>query len=172
VSVKQFSASYIPLEDRIALSLNTTEGELYSFLLTRAITRSWIHFSEAAIEQSIGTEHNERSTKLISEFQKEGLKKQLNFEESFEGGDKAPLGSDPILVAQVQMDLQPDTVTISLTLVTNQVVGFGLPTVQLQALILLFERLASKADWKIAGQEVISIDSSSTAAISPSSQLH
>jgi len=72
----------------------------------------------------------------------------------------------------VQMDLQPDTVTISLTLVTNQVVGFGLPTVQLQALILLFERLASKADWKIAGQEVISIDSSSTAAISPSSQLH
>ena len=172
MSVKQFSASYIPLEDRIALSLNTTEGELYSFLLTRAITRSWIHFSEAAIEQSIGTEHNERSTKLISEFQKEGLKKQLNFEEAFEGGDKTPLGSNPILVCQVSMGLQPDTVTISLTLASNQVVGFGLLPVQLQALILLIERLANQADWKIIGPEAISIDSLASTPMNPSSQFH
>ncbi len=172
MSVKQFSATYSSLEDRIVFGFNTTEGELYSFLLTRAMAKSLIDQAELTVEQSIGAQHNERSSKLISEFQKEGLKKQLNFEEAFEGGDKTPLGSNPILVCQVSMDLQPDTVTISLTLASNQVVGFGLLPVQLQALILLIERLANQADWKIIGPEAISIDSLACTPMNPSSQFH
>ncbi len=172
MSVKQFSAIYSPLEDRIIFSFNTTEGDLYSFVLTRAITASLLDHGEVVVEQSLASQHNERSSKLISEFQKEGLKKQINFAEAFEGGDVTPLGKDPILVAKVALDLKPNTVGVSLTLVSNQVIGFQIAAVQLQALSLLLERLARQANWKITLEDHSDPELRLDAQEGPSSQLH
>lgn len=172
MSVKQFSAIYSPLEDRIIFSFNTTEGDLYSIVLTRAITASLLDHGEVVVEQSLASQHNERSSKLISAFQKEGLKKQINFAEAFEGGDVTPLGKDPILVAKVALDLKPNTVGVSLTLVNNQVIGFQIAAVQLQALSLLLERLARQANWKITLEDHSDPDLRLGAQEGPSSQLH
>jgi hypothetical protein len=172
MSVKQFSAVYSPLEDRIIFSFNTTEGELYSFVLTRAITASLLDYGELVVEQSLSSQHNERSSKLISEFQKAGLKKQINFAEAFEGGDTTPLGKDPILVSQISLDLKPNTVGVSLTLVSNQIIGFQIAAVQLQALSLLLEKLARQANWKITLEDHSGPDLLLDANESPISQLH
>ena len=171
MSVKQFSAVYSPIEDRIIFSLNTTEGELYSFVLTRAMSKSLLDQADFAVEQSFASQHNERSSKLIQEFQKEGLKKQINFEESFEGGEIRPLGSDPLLVTCVQLDLKPEIVSISLTFLINQVVSFSVPPVQLQALTLLIEKLAKQALWQIIGEDVTS-NSNASLSTTSASQLH
>ena len=172
MSVKQFSAVYCPIEDRIAFSFNTTEGELYSFLLTRVISKSLLEQSELTVEQSFASQHNERSSKLLQEFQKDGLKKQINFEESFEGGEISPLGSNPLLVSHIKLDLKPELVSISLTLISNQVVGFGVLPVQLQALTLLIEKLARQAQWQIISDEPATVDAVIVVSASPSSQLH
>jgi hypothetical protein len=172
MSVKQFSAVYLPLEDRILFGFNTSENELYQFFLTRAVAKSFFLQAEQISEQAFGRQHNERSSKLISEFQKEGLKKQLNFQEQFEGGDTLPLGDDPILVTQVQLENQEDDVRVSLTLVTNQMVGFSLPALQLQAVCVLLEKLAQEALWQISADGVGHSESSSADLVSSSSALH
>jgi hypothetical protein len=148
---------YSQLEDRISFGFNTTQEELYEFFLTRAITKSLTDQGDKIAEQFHGALHNERSSKLISEFQKDGLKKQINFEDYFEGGRIRPLGEAPILVSQVQFELQNDVVRISITLVTTQIVSFSLAIVQLQALILLLEKLAIQAYWNIIPGDVSSI---------------
>ena len=172
MSVKQFSAVYAPIEDRIIFGFNTTEDELYSFILTRAIASSFLDQAETTVEQSLSSEHSERSSKLISEFQKEGLKKQLNFEVRFEGGQITPLGKEPILVTQVHLDLKPDNVAISLTLLSNQVVGFSLLAVQLQALTLLLEKLARQACWKIGSDDSAANEAQILVDLPVASQLH
>jgi hypothetical protein len=172
VSLKQFSAYYAPLEDRIVLHLNTTEGELYSFLVTRAITKSLSLHAQSAVEQSVAAEHTERSSKIIVEFQKEGLKKQLSFEDSFEGGSQAPLGTEPLLITQVTMEIEGESVAIALTLMTNQILRFTLLAVQVQAFTLLLERLAQQADWKLHEPSISLDEEPATENSQPASQLH
>jgi hypothetical protein len=171
VSVKQFSAHYAPLEDRILLRLNTTEGDLCQFWVTRAIAKSLNRQAQSAVEQSVAAEHTERSSKIIAEFQKEGLKKQLSFEESFEGGSQTPLGTEPVLITQVTMDKAGEGVAIALTLATNQILRFTLLPMQLQALTLLIERLVLQGDWGIT--EGLSLgDGAITEQSHPGTQLH
>lgn len=172
MSVKQFSATYSLIEDRIIFGFNTTEGELYQFLITRVIAKLFIDQGEKSAEDSLGSQHNERSSKLISEFQKEGLRRQLNFEEKFEGGELTPLGKDPILVTQVVLETLGDEVHISLTLLSNQVVGFKVAIVQLQALILLIEKLAHQAMWQINPDQALDTGTVKVVCATPSSQLH
>ena len=172
MSVKQFSAVYSPIEDRIVFGFNTTEGELYSFFLTRTIAKSLLDQSDLTVEQSLSGQHNERSSKLISEFQKEGLKKQINFEQKFDGGEITPLGKIPILVSQITLDLKTEKVVISLTLITDQLVSFQVEPVQLQALSLLIEKLANQAFWLIGTLPELKPDLAGTGDASPLSQLH
>ena len=172
MSIKQFSAHYAPLEDRIVLHLNTTEGEVYSFLVTRAIAKSLSLHAQSAVEQLVAVKHSARSSKIISEFQKEGLKKQLNFEESFEGGSHSPLGTEPVLIAQVTVETVKESVAIAFTLTTNQILRFTLLAVQVQAFTLLLERLAQQADWRLH-EPSISLEEEPAAGNSqPASQIH
>ena len=172
VGIKQFSAHWSSLEDRIFFSFNTEEGELFQFWLTRAMSQFLLDRSQLTVEQELSIQHSERSSKLISEFQKEGLKKQIHFDETFEGGQTTPLGDDPILVVAINLELAKEGVQVALTLASNQVVRFPLTSTQLQALILLVERLASQAQWKLAEEEVIIIDAGQSILNNPPTQLH
>ena len=172
MSVKQFSALYSQIEDRIFFSFNTSEGDLYQFLFTRGISKLLISQCASVAERSLGEQHGERSSKLISEFQKEGLKKHLSFDDHFEGGQKAPLGGEPILVSHIQLDLQGDVVHISLTLASNLVVGFELPVFQVQALCLLIEKLAKQAHWQIITDEMLSLGEENNSTTTPTNQIH
>jgi len=149
VSVKQFSASYSAYEDRILLSMNTTEKTIFHFLLTRACCQALLAQIDQVVGEHLMVEHSLRTSQIIGELQKEGLKKQLNFLEAFEGGDQAPLGEGPILVTQTHIEMHNEQALVALTLVNLQLVRFGLNTLQLQALALLLERLAHQAKWAL-----------------------
>lgn len=149
VSVKQLSGSYSALEDRICLSLNTTERTLFHFLLTRACCRALMDQVDQLVGEQLLNEHSPRSSQIIGEFQKESLKKQLNFQEVFEGGDRTPLGQAPILVTHAKIEMGVKQGIVALTLSNSQLVRFSLNTLQLQALALLIERLAHQAQWAL-----------------------
>ena len=164
MAIEQFSAVYLPIEDRIDFRFNTSEGTLFCVLFTRSITQRFINQSDAVIEQAIGVHHpNVRSQKLVSEFQKDGLKKSLNFKEPFKGGETLPLGADPVLVSSVSFESQGASILIAIGLINNQVLRFSLLPAQLQAVMILLEKLALEANWQVTG-----VTSSST----PTSQQH
>jgi hypothetical protein len=172
MGVKQFNVLYSPVEDRMIFNFNNEEGQIYSFLFTRAIAKSFFDQSEIVLERANGIDHSERSSKIISEFQKEGLKKQLDFKDVFEGGQTFPLGKTPILTSLVQMELKEGAVRISLSLISNQVVGFGLPILQLQALVLLLEKLTLQAHWQIGSDIQVTATDGHTFTENTLTQLH
>ena len=172
MSVKQFSANYNALEDRIIFSFNTTEAELYSFLLTRAIAKSLLNQAQDAVEAELATQHSDRSSKIIQEVQKDDLKKYIQFENHFDGGQSTPLGESPILITAVQITVEDHRIAISFNLTTNQLLGFSLSTAEIQMLCVLIEKLALQGAWQISAPEdiltTLALQSSSTS----SSQLH
>ena len=172
MGIKQFNAQYSQIEDRIAFNFNTEEGQLYSFLLTRVMTKSFLVQSEIFLEKATDFEYGERSSKIISEFQKEGLKKQLDFKYVFEGGQTFPLGKNSILVSSVKVELKDRVAQIALTLVSNQVVAFGLPILQLQALALLLEKLIIQASWQIFEEPKRASDGGFSLVENASTHLH
>lgn len=163
MAIKQFNAGWSKKEDRIFLNLNTTEGELYRFWITRFIAKHILQGSRSMIQANLETKHNTRASQVIQEFQKDAVKQQLNLNETFEGGDKTPLGEDPILVIGLNLQSNHKTVTISLQLEIGKRASFDLPLGQLQPLVVLLEKLAADAEWNLDAdsQEVLSSEAES-----------
>ena len=149
MAIKQFNAGWSKKEDRITLSLNTSEGEVFRFWITRFIAKHLLQGSQSMIQANLETKHNARASQVIQEFQKDAVKEQLNLHESFEGGDKTPLGDEPVLVIGLNLQSNNKAVTIGLQLDIGKTATFELPLGQLQPLIVLLEKLAADADWQI-----------------------
>jgi hypothetical protein len=153
MAIKQFNAGWSKKEDRITLSLNTSEGEVFRFWITRFIAKHLLQGSQSMIQANLETKHNARASQVIQEFQKDAVKEQLNLHESFEGGDKTPLGDEPVLVIGLNLQSNNKAVTIGLQLDIGKTATFELPLGQLQPLIVLLEKLAADADWQLSSED-------------------
>jgi hypothetical protein len=149
MAIKQFNAGWSKVEDRITLSLNTSEGELYRFWITRFIAMHILEGVQSIIQKDLEIKHNARASQVIHEFQKDAIKKQLDFTEEFQGGGITPLGDNPVLVIGLNLSLKNNLVTVGLQLVTKQTASFDLAPGQLQSLLILLENLVSQANWKL-----------------------
>ena len=149
MAIKQFNAGWSKKEDRIVLNLNTNEGELYRFWITRFIATHILEGAQSMIQKDLEVKHNPRASQVIQEFQKDAIKKQLDFNEEFEGGEKKPLGNDPVLVIGLNLSLKKNMVTVGFQLITKQTASFDLAPTQLQPLVILLENLAAQANWKL-----------------------
>ncbi|MBJ7380822.1 MAG: hypothetical protein JHC80_08720 [Polynucleobacter sp.] len=170
MAIKQLNASWSKKEDRIVLSFNTTGDELFRFWITRFIAKHIIEGAQSMVQKGLETHHSPRTSQVIQEFQKDAIKKQIDFEEEFEGGKKSPLGNDPILVIGLNMVLKKKSINIGFKLVTNQTASFDLAINQLQPLVVLIEKLAQKAEWAIDNADnknsLINIDADNQLALS------
>lgn len=153
MAIKQFNAGWSKKEDRIFLNLNTTEGELYRFWITRFIAKHIIEGAQSLIQKDLEVKHNPRASQVIQEFQKEAIKKQVDFSEEFEGGEKQPLGEDPILVSGLNLSLKQNMISVGLQLVTKKLVSFELSPGQLQPLVVLLENLSNQAEWNLTSDK-------------------
>jgi hypothetical protein len=174
MAIKQFNAGWSKKEDRIFLNLNTSEGELFRFWITRFIAKHLLQGAQSLIQKDLEVKHNPRASQVIQEFQKDAIKKQLDFTEAFEGGEKKPLGADPVLVTGLDLSLKKNIVTVGLQLITNQTASFDLTPSQLQPLIILLEKLTKEADWKLESDDSQTIVSSydNTDASEMTKKLH
>jgi hypothetical protein len=157
MSIKQFNAGWSKKEDRITLNINTSEGELFRFWITRFIAKHLLEGAQTLIQSGLETKHNPRASQVIQEFQKDAVKQQLNLNETFEGGDKKPLGDDPILVIGLTLNLNNEKVKVRLQLDNGKTASFDLLLSQLQPLVVLLEKLSITADWQlISGDDAVS----------------
>lgn len=172
MAIKQFNAGWSKKEDRIFLNLNTTEGEVFRFWITRFITKHLLQGSHTLIQANLETKHNARASQVIQEFQKDAVKQQLNLHESFEGGDKTPLGDEPVLVIGLNLQASNQSVTIGLQLAINKTATFDLPLGQLQPLIVLLEKIAVDADWQLNPEASPTLSSFTNLEHDQSRKLH
>jgi len=174
MAIKQFNAGWSKKEDRIFLNFNTSEGELFRFWITRFIAKHLLQGAQSMIQKDLEVKHNPRASQVIQEFQKDAIKKQLDFKEEFEGGEKKPLGDDPVLVIGLNLSLKNNMVTVGLQLITKQTASFDLAPSQLQPLIILLENLTNQADWKIdsEGAETIVTSYDNSNESDKSKKLH
>lgn len=147
MTIKQFNAGWSKKEDRIFLNLNTSEGDLYRLWITRFIAKHLLQGLQQLIQKDLEVKHNPRASQVIQEFQKEVIKKQESFSDVFEGGDKLPLGDEPILVIGLNLTLKQNIISVGLQLETNKLLSFELTINQVQPLVVLIENLTNQADW-------------------------
>jgi len=149
VSIKQFNATWSPLEDRIELNINTDEDELYRFWLTRLISQKIIDHCRDLSKKSLEKQHGERLSEVLHEFQKESFKSSVNFKSSFQGGEILPLGPEAVLITDVQISPSDQLVSLQFNLGDGKNIQFLLHINQLNILTLLIERISKGANWNL-----------------------
>lgn len=176
MSIRQFNGTWSKKQDRIDLRFNTTEGEEFSFWLTRFLTLKLIELVESVNADRLKEHYkNERTVDVVQEFQREKIKKEADFDSTYLGGDKKPLGEEPVLVVGISLTPHQSLVEVQLQTDTQKNVNFKLSQEMLLSLVLLLENLASKADWRLRDTNSIAVASSeltTTAESNPNKLLH
>ena len=167
--IKQFSASFDKIQDRLLLRFNTTQDQEFSFWITRRKVIDFLQTMPRNSEQSkeiiskiensaklhkqkyaSGTETSSFSSNIeknekISEI---NIKKQDLMPE-FKRGSIFPTGEQAVLVKELQCKLVKKTYSIQFYLENNKKVNFSLSLDTFLSLHSLLEMTAKKADWNI-----------------------
>jgi hypothetical protein len=117
MNIHQLSVRYLPEQDRILLSVNTTVGQEFDIWLTRRITLAlWPqlnrmatdHFAVPAQAQSDGfvdlTTLDTGTRKVLADFRRQELLQTADFETPYRTGQGTrPLGETPLLATEITM---------------------------------------------------------------------
>ena len=120
MNIRQLSASYLEDQDRILLSINTSEADEFQVWLTRRLTlRLWPLLNRVVVDHfAIPTDaHTDgyvdlaaldtHTRHLLANSRKEETLIKADFATPYDGGDKKrPLGSTPLLITEI--NLTPD----------------------------------------------------------------
>ncbi len=148
MSIHQFNCTWSNKEDRIELRFNASEKEEFSFWFTRFMTVQLKRLTEAMIGDELNKRYeNNRTASVIQEFQKENIKSSSDFKTDYEGGDKHPLGPDPILLIGLTLTPKDNLIAIEFQLETQTNINFQLSQEMLISLVMLLETLSGKAGW-------------------------
>jgi hypothetical protein len=172
MGIKQFNGSYLIHEDRILFRFNTDEAAEYRLWLTRRITLFILGATAHLIEKQLEKNHSPEAAKAIAQFDQANLEEQLNkpkddgassgtgATEVYQGGSQYPLGSDPLLVMDVQCQLSKeknvDALSVDFALPGGANLNLKLDGKMLQALCVLLQHLAVNAQWQTTVQVQVS----------------
>lgn len=176
MAIRQFNGTWSKKQDRIDLRFNTTEGEEFSFWFTRFLTFKFVELVESVIADRLKEHYkNQRTADVVQEFQKEKIKKEADFDSTYLGGDKKPLGEDPILVVGISLTPSDSLVDVQLQTDRQQNVNFKVSQEMLMSLVLLLENLANSADWRLregTPSEVVNADVTNPPDLPSNKLLH
>ena len=176
--IKQFSASFDQIQDRLLLRFNTTHGEEFRFWLTRRKVMELLETLPRNSEQSkeiisnIEKTAKLRKSKISEEIRKTGRSQENNEKDfvgkekgskeneknpntmpEFETGKAFPIGENAVLVKSTQCDLNRKVYNIQFFLENNTKVNFSLSLDTFLSLHSLLEMTANKAEWNIDNKD-------------------
>lgn len=163
MNIHQLNVSHNDRQDRLLLRLNTQTAEEFRFWLTRRMALRLV----PALEQTIGRLESTQarvmapdpaSQQILTELKRDAFMQQADFKTPYvEQAQKLPLGDEPMLVTDVQLQLQGSAVQVTLQdkgaapgLV--QVCQLHLQTSLLHGLIHLVRQAMDKAQWLSAAE--------------------
>lgn len=169
--IHQLNVSHNDRQDRLLLRLNTQSGEEFRFWLTRRLTLRLL----PVLQQTVGRlESNQpqmlapdpASQQILTELKRDAFLQKADFKTPYvEQAQQLPLGEEPMLITEVQLQVQGKGV-----LITLQDKGAGadeknscqlhLQTALVHGLMHLIEQAMNTAEWQMP----LSRDSDTVAA--------
>lgn len=150
MGIKQFNGEWVAREDRVRFRFNTTEGEDYSFWLTRRIVQGLIAGTQHTAVKTLEKVHTPVVAQAVQAFQQQAVAQQAaNFEASYEAAPQRPLGEDPLLVIGVVINQQDAQTSVEFQLSTGQSVHVQMPLHVVQIMVTLLNKLQETAQWGV-----------------------
>lgn len=158
MQIHQLNVSHNERQDRLLLRLNTQTAEEFRFWLTRRMALRLV----PALEQTIGRLESTQarvmapdpsSQQILTELKRDAFMQQADFKTPYvEQAHKLPLGDEPMLVTDVQLQLQGTAVLLTLqdkgtAPGPGQVCQLNLQNPLLHGLIHLVRQAMDKAQW-------------------------
>lgn len=151
--ISQIQMSFIPLEDRILLRLNTIDSQGFSFLMTRRYVKLlWpVLLKMLTNDQQVTVQKSEQAKKEVLSFQHQKAAQQMDYSQEYQNETaKKPLGSDPILLSRISARQSADGKQIlSVQPEKGQGIDLTLDQNLLHSICKLLQDTVAKADWDI-----------------------
>jgi hypothetical protein len=156
MSIKQFNATYLALDDRLLFRFNTTEDTEFRFWFTRRVTLFILAATQHLIVRNLEQTHSPEAAKAIAEFSKEVMQidpstQGVSQVDTYQPAANYPLGVDPLLVmdAKCTLDKQDleDALSLDLVLPGGANINVKMAGSTLQAMCTLLNQLREHAAW-------------------------
>jgi len=163
--IHQLNVSHNDRHDRLLLRLNTQSGEEFRFWLTRRLTLRLL----PVIQQVMGRIESKQpnmlapdpaSQQILAELKRDAFLQKADFKTPYvKQAHQLPLGEEPMLVTDVQLQLQGTGVLLTLkdkgcgasdTPAQGQSCQLNLQTSLVHGLIHLIQQAVARADWQPA----------------------
>lgn len=176
MQIHQLNVSHNDRHDRLLLRVNTQSAQEFRFWLTRRLTLRLI----PALQQTVGRLESSMpqrvapdavSQQMLTELQRDAFLQKADFKTPYtEQVTPLPLGDEPLLVTDVQMQMPAGAVLLTLqdkgaTAGQNDSCQLHLQHDLLHGLIHLLQQAVAQADW--AGQLSPEVASEPTAEQHP-----
>ena len=161
MNIHQMSVNYAERQDRLMLRVNTQDGQEFRLWLTRRLTGRLLPHLQASVVQ-METRNPQvlvsdpAAQHMLTELQRENFLEKADFKTPFTSqSPQLPLGEEPILVTDVQLNMQASG---TLNLVFQDLSGdgasgrscqLGLQSSILHGLLHLLTQALQQANWRI-----------------------
>ena len=115
MNIHQLSLTHDAQQDRILLRINTTDREELRIWLTRRLALGLQpHLERLGLEVMVPPATaetpvaNEQTRQMMAEFRQQDNLSKADFSTPYVQADTLPLGSEPLLITDIQMTPQPD----------------------------------------------------------------
>jgi hypothetical protein len=155
VRLHQLKVEYVPVQDRLAIVLSTSDqAEIRLWLTRRLVKLLWPLLFKLAADASpkIQEQANPEARKALLGFEHEQALSKADFSKPYQPPAERvmPLGQEPILVARVQTGRDPKgQALLALHPAEGQGITLTLDATLLHAICRLIHAAVQKSEWKL-----------------------
>ena len=151
--ISQIQVSFLPIEDRILLRLNTVDASGFQFLLTRRYVRLlWpLLLSMLSEDQLVKAQSLARDRQAVLSFQHQVATQNMDYTQAYEGDAKnQPLGKQPVLLSKAAIRDDPSgKLALSMQPEHGPGIDISLETHLLHSFCKLLQDIVVQAQWDI-----------------------
>ena len=164
MNIHQLNVGHIDRQDRLLLRLNTQTAEEFRFWLTRRLTLRLL----PALQQVVGRMESGQShvmapdpasQQILTDLKRDAFLQKADFKTPFvEQAQQLPLGDEPMLVTDIQLQVRPSGLMLALRdkgapAGKVQTCELVLPATLVHGLIHLIKQASDKAQWLTSASE-------------------
>jgi hypothetical protein len=170
MNIHQMSVNYAERDDRLLLRVNTQDGQEFRLWLTRRMTGRLMPHLQACVVQLETrnpqmTVSDPTAQQMLTELKRDTFLEKADFKTPFTSETPSlPLGADPILVTDVQMNVH-NSGTLNVVFqdmsgegATGRSCQLGLQSALLHGLVHLLQQTLQKANWRMEAPQQLTVN--------------
>jgi len=151
--INQIQLSFVPIQDRLMLRINTLDSAGFQFWLTRRYVKLlWpILMNMLTKDEQIAVQQTEQAKKEMLSFKHQEAAQKMDYTKNFKDTTEInPLGDEPVLLAKISVKTGDDgTQILCMHPEHGQGIELALDQTLLHSICKLLEDTVAKSDWDI-----------------------